>query len=105
MQLQGTIGNKGICRGKVKIIKNTSDYLKIEPGDILVLEQGKAEIIQYINIIAGIITDHGGLTSHAALLAREHDIPCILGTQNATSILSNGQMVELNANLGTITII
>jgi len=102
MQLKGTVGNKGHAKGLVKIVKEEADLAKINSGDILVLEQGNAAIIKVMDKISGIITDHGGLTSHTALIAREHNIPCVIGVQTATRDIKDGQMVELDAETGTI---
>ena len=54
---------------------------------------------------AAMVTDEGGLTSHAAIMAREFKIPCIVGTEIATKILGDGDMVEVNATKGTVTIV
>jgi len=103
MELKGNIGNKGIAKGPVRKIFEEEDLAKVNAGDIIVLEQSTAAIIKVINKIAAVITDHGGLTTHAALLSREHNIPCIVGTQNATKMLKEGQEVLVNANIGLVT--
>ena len=51
---------------------------------------------------AAIVTDEGGITSHAAIVSRELGIPCIVGTQYATKILKDGDLVEVDANKGTV---
>ena len=56
------------------------------------------------NVVA-IVTDEGGLTSHAAIISRELKIPCIIGTSNATQILKDGDEVEVDANNGIIKIL
>ena len=102
MQLKGTVGNKGYVKGVAKVIQTESDLEKIRPGDILVIAQGNAAIIKVINKISGIITDHGGLTSHTALLAREHGLPCVIGTQTATIDIKDGQTIEMDSEKGII---
>jgi len=57
------------------------------------------------NQAAAIITDEGGITSHAAVIARELKIPCIVGTKHATQVLKDGDLVEVNANRGVVKII
>ena len=52
-----------------------------------------------------IVTDEGGITSHAAIIARELNIPCIIGTKIATQVLKDGDLVEVDANKGTVKII
>ena len=102
MQLKGTVGNKGHAKGVARIIRKESDLEKIAPGDILILEQGNVAIIKVIKKISGIITDHGGLTAHTALLAREHNLPCIVGAQTATREIKDGQEIELDAEIGIV---
>lgn len=102
MQLKGTVGNRGHAKGMAKTVRQEADLERIVPGDILVLEQGNTAIIKVAGKISGIITDHGGLTSHAALIAREHNIPCVIGAQTATRDIKDGQMVELDAETGII---
>ena len=54
---------------------------------------------------AAIITDEGGITSHAAIVSREYGIPCIVGTENATKVLKDGDRVEVDAIKGLVKII
>jgi phosphoenolpyruvate synthase/pyruvate phosphate dikinase len=102
-RFSGQIGMKGVVRGRVKIIYGTKDFAKFTDGDILVSPMTRPELMPVIRRAAGIITDEGGITCHAALVARELKIPCVIGTQIATQILHDDDQVELNADTGTIT--
>ena len=88
--------------GKVLIVKNPRRVKNVEPGTILVAVQTTPDFISIIKKFAGIITDEGGITSHAAIISREFKIPCIIGTRNATHVLKNGEEVEMDLSCGTV---
>ena len=74
----------------------------MEKDDILVTSMTRPEFVPIMKMAAGIVTDEGGLTCHAAIVSRELGIPCIVGTQIATRSLKDGDRVEVNANHGLI---
>jgi len=99
---------KKTIKGSVVIIKDKSE-LKVKNhlinGRILVAIQTTPHFIPYVKKAKAIITDEGGLTCHAAIIARELSIPCIVGTKTATQILRDNNLVEINTDNGTIKII
>jgi len=103
--IKGMIAQKGIARGTVKIIKNVSELDKMNEGEILVTQMTFPSFIAAMKKAAGVITDEGGITCHAAIISRELKTPCIIGTKIATKILKDGDMVELDANKGEIKVI
>jgi len=100
--LSGTCANPGLASGPVKIIKKTHDLVNMRAGDILVASMTRPEMLIAMKKAAAIVTDEGGITSHAAVVSRELDIPCLIGTKNATKWLKDGDVVEVNAGKGTI---
>ena len=78
---------------------------KMKQGDILVTTMTSPEFVIAMKKASAIVTDQGGLTSHAAIVSRELKIPCIIGTKIATKVLKDGQLVEVNANHGWVKII
>lgn len=102
----GTPACKGISRGNVKIIPfslTPEKYLsKMEEGDILVSDTTGPEMVVIIKKAAAIVTDEGGMMSHAAVISREFNIPCVVGTKYATKVFKDGEMVEVNANNGVV---
>jgi len=104
-ELHGTVANTGVARGRVRIIKNMLSLNKFQAGDILVASMTRPEYMSAIKKAAAIITNEGGITCHAAIIARELNIPTIIGTKNATQILRDGDLIEVNANHGVIRII
>jgi len=102
-EIKGIIANKGfIEKGKVKILLSVREIKKLEKGEILVTTMTTPDFIVAMKKSSAIITDQGGLTSHAAIVSRELGIPCIVGTKIATRVLKDGQLVEVNANHGII---
>ncbi len=105
---QTACGSNEIIKGKVIVIKDKSELKnksRLIKGKILVAIQTTPHFIPYMKNAKAIITDEGGLTCHAAIVAREFNKPCIIGTGTATHILKDGDAVELEMNDGTIKII
>jgi len=98
--LTGLAIGKAIAVGKVQVIKNIKEIGKFKEGSILVTQTTAPDWVPIMKIAAGIITDHGGRTSHAAIVSRELDVPAIVGTNNATSVLKDGQLITLSCAEG-----
>lgn len=105
LTFRGNTANKGKVTGDVCICKSVKDLSKVREGDIIVASMTRPEFMIALKKAKGIITDEGGLTCHASIVSRELDIPCIIGTKVATKVLKDGDLVELNANHGVVTIL
>ncbi len=103
--IKGAVAYPGFARGKVKLIFSHGDIPKMKKGDILVSRMTTVEITPAIRLAAGIITDEGGITCHAAIISRELKIPCVVGTKHATKIFNNNDFVEMDANKGLVNLI
>ncbi len=104
-RIRGTVASRGIARGKVKIVKSSDDLQKIKQGDIFVTTETMPDYINAMQKASGFITDQGGITCHAAVTAREMNKPCIIGTRIATKVLKEKELVELDAEKGTVRIL
>lgn len=100
--LQGLPASPGIATGAVKIILDLSHLNKIQKGDILVTKMTTPDFVPAMKRATAIITDEGGMTAHAAIVSRELGIPCIVGSRKATSILSDGQVITVDAKRGVV---
>jgi len=100
--LQGQAASPGIASGKVKIVRQMKDLEKIEKGDILVTEMTNPDMVVSMQKSDAIVTNEGGMTSHAAIVSREMGIACIVGTKEATEILKDGQIVTVDGNNGKV---
>jgi len=105
MDLHGTTANAGTAIGRVIICKDIKTIDKVEEGDILVSSMTRPEFIPALRKAAAIVTDEGGITCHAAIVARELGIPAVIGTKIATKVLKDGMLVEVKANHGLVKII
>jgi phosphoenolpyruvate synthase/pyruvate phosphate dikinase len=113
--IKGQVANKGMrVRGQVKIIpvdyanfreRINSEIEKMQPGSILVAETTAPELILACKKASAIVTDMGGMMSHAAIVSRELNIPCIVGTKNASRILKDEETVEVDTDTGVVRII
>ena len=100
--VKGQVAFPGIVRGKVRVVLNKNDLQNIKLGEILVTPSTTVDYVPVLHSVVGIITDEGGVLSHASVISRELRIPCIIGTRQGTSLLKTGELIELNATTGTI---
>ncbi|MFH0835388.1 MAG: PEP-utilizing enzyme [Candidatus Micrarchaeota archaeon] len=101
-ELRGTCASAGFARGIVRIVNLKEDLGKMNEGDILVSMSTNPEMVLAMRKAAAIVTDQGGLTCHAAIVSRELGVPCVVGTRNATRILKDGDLVEVDATRGIV---
>lgn len=106
---RGTVKGQVACRGRVqgtvrKILRN-EDVPTLKEGEILVTYMTVPHFLPAMHKAAAFVTDEGGITCHAAIIARELGKPCIIGTKHATSLLQNGDLVEVDANNGAVRIV
>lgn len=104
-EIKGVIACKGLARGTVKIIRDVPEQVKVERGDILVASYTNPNMVPAMERAAAIITNIGGLTSHAAIVSREMNKPCIIGTKIATQVLKDGDEVEVDADQGVVRVL
>lgn len=101
-EITGQVGCVGRARGTVRIIIRPKDMVKMKQGDILVSIATDPDIVPAMKKAAAIVTEQGGVTSHAAIVSRELNIPCVIGTKIATKVLKDGDMVEVDATRGIV---
>jgi len=100
--LEGLAASPGIAVGKVKIINDLADLHKIVVGDIMVTKMTNPDMVVAMQKSAGIVTDEGGMTAHAAIVSREMGIPAIVGTEEATIRLKEGEFVTIDGFNGKV---
>ena len=94
-ELSGECGCPGKARGTVRIITIPEEMQKMKKGDILVSQITNPSLVPAMKKAAAVVTDTGGLTCHAAIVSRELDIPCVIGTKIATQVLKDGALLRL----------
>ena len=101
-ELRGQTGCVGRATGIVRIVIRPGDMAKMRQGDILVSIATDPDIVPAMKRAAAIVTEQGGVTSHAAIVSRELGIPCVIGTKIATKVLKDGDRVEVDATKGVV---
>lgn len=104
-QLSGACGSPGFARGRVRVVNVPEEIEKMTLGDVLVSHTTNPTLVPAMKLAAAIVTDIGGMTSHAAIVARELKKPCVIGTKIATQVLKDGDLVEVDADNGVVRII
>lgn len=102
---RGQIANTGTAIGRVRICRDLASIAEVEEGDVIVASMTRPEFMPALRKAAAIVTDEGGITSHAAIVSRELGIPAVIGTKVATRVLQNGMLVEVRANHGLVKIL
>ena len=100
--LTGAPASPGIASGPVKIIEDASQIDQVKSGDVLVAEKTTPDFVPAMKRAVAIVTDRGGRTAHAAIVSRELGIPCVVGAEQATSTLTDGQIITVDGSHGKI---
>jgi phosphohistidine swiveling domain-containing protein len=101
-EVKGFVANRGKVKGKVRVHLSWVKAIDFDKGDIIVTGMTNPQMFPYLKKAAAIVTDEGGITCHAAIISRELGIPCIIGTKVATQVLKDGDLVEVDAEKGTV---
>ncbi len=102
--LAGLGASPGKASGEVKIVDSEHELDVVDEGDIIVSTMTTPDMVPAMKRAAGIVTDEGGMTSHAAIVSRELGVPAVVGAESATEELENGRVVTIDGEQGTIDI-
>lgn len=100
--LSGIVASKGKVRGYAVVVLESKDASKVTKGKVLITEMTSPSLTEMLPKISAIVTDSGGMLSHAAILARELHVPCLVGTRVATKIFKDGDLIEVDAQNGVV---
>jgi pyruvate,water dikinase len=100
--LTGLGASPGIASGKIKIVHSLEDLERIKPGDVLVTEMTNPDMVVAMQKSSAIVTDEGGMTCHAAIISREMGIPSVVGTEEATKKLKEGEIITVDGFTGRV---
>jgi phosphoenolpyruvate synthase/pyruvate phosphate dikinase len=87
------------------VILSTRDFDRLEKGDILVTKNTSAGFNVVLPIIGALVTDRGGILSHAAIVSREFGMPGVVGTKNASQLINDGDKIRVNGDTGGVEIL
>jgi pyruvate,water dikinase len=104
-RLEGFPGSPGIVEGPARVVMDYKDFQKVEAGEILVCPYTGTAWTPLFVKIGGVVTDTGGMLTHAAIAAREYDIPAVVGTWNATRSINDGDIIRINGNVGIVEVL
>lgn len=104
-RLEGFPGASGVVEGPARVILDYKDFQKVKVGDILVCPYTGTAWTPLFLKIAGVVTDTGGMLTHAAIAAREYGIPSVVGTWNATHSIGDGDIIRVDGNVGVVEVL
>ncbi len=100
--IQGFGASPGVGVGVVRVILDVKDLYKLKNNEVLVTKMTTPDFVPAMKRASAIVTDEGGITCHAAIVSRELGVPCIVGTEKATSVLKDGELVTVDARSGVV---
>lgn len=100
--MKGIGVSPGQASGKVRVILNVREISKFQQGEILVTEMTTPDWVPAMRIASAIVTNLGGKTCHAAIVSRELGVPCIVGTEKATKVFKDGQVITIDGQRGLV---
>ena len=103
--LKGIGACAGVGRGPACVVRTPDDFERVQPGDVLVSPASNPSWVPLFSIIAGLVTNTGGVLAHAAVTAREFNVPAVVGTGTATTVIRDGQMLEVDGAAGIVRIL
>jgi pyruvate,water dikinase len=102
--LFGLAASKGVYEGPARRVSGPSEFGRIAKGDVLITESTTEAFNILLPLLGGIVTDNGGLLSHAAIVSREYGIPGVVGTREATERIADGVRVRVDGDAGEVTV-
>jgi len=103
--LYGLAASKGVYEGPARRVSGPSEFSRIAKGDVLITESTTEAFNILLPLLGGIVTDNGGLLSHAAIVSREYGIPGVVGTREATERIADGVRVRVDGDSGEVTVL
>jgi phosphohistidine swiveling domain-containing protein len=103
--VRGFAASRGVYEGPARRISGPAEFDRIVQGDVLVTESTTEAFNILLPLLGGIVTDSGGLLSHAAIVAREYGIPGVVGTREATERIADGARVRVDGDAGEVTVV
>ena len=104
-QIVGLAGSPGVVEGLAHVVLTVDQFDRVRKGDIVVCQMTNPAWVALFTKMAGLVTDAGGLTTHAAVLAREFAIPAVIGTSSATRTIKDGDRIRVNGTTGVVDIL
>ncbi|MEO5965357.1 MAG: PEP-utilizing enzyme, partial [Candidatus Limnocylindrales bacterium] len=104
-EVTGVAGSPGIVEGIARVVLSEAAFDAVQTGDVLVCQMTNPAWQVLMSRITGLVTDAGGFTAHPAVLAREYEIPAVVGTSVATTRIHTGDRIRVNGGTGVVEIL
>ena len=104
-ELKGTGASAGVVRGPARVVLTSNEFDRIQPGDVIVCPSSNPSWVPVFTIAGGLVTNTGGVLSHAAVVAREFGLPAVVGVTGATTKIPDGREVEIDGTAGTVRLL
>jgi pyruvate,water dikinase len=104
-ELRGLAASSGVVRGPVRVLTDIAEAQRLKPGDVLVAPVTSPPWTPLFAIACAVVTEVGGALSHTAVVAREYAIPAVASVKNATRLLRDGQLVEVDGSAGVVRVL
>jgi pyruvate,water dikinase len=103
--VRGLGASPGVFTGTARLVEGPEEFERVQQGDIVVTHSTSEAFNVILPLLGGLVTDAGGLLSHAAIVAREYGIPGVVGSRDATKIIADGAQVRIDGNAGEVTVL
>jgi rifampicin phosphotransferase len=103
--VRGIAASPGTYTGTARVISGPEQFVRLQPGDVLVAVSTTESFNTVLPLLGALVTDSGGLLSHAAIVSREYGIPGVVGTHDATTLINDGALVRVDGRIGAVEIL
>ncbi|MGE3454084.1 MAG: PEP-utilizing enzyme [Kofleriaceae bacterium] len=103
--VRGVAASAGSYEGRARVVLGTDQFSRIEKGDVLIARHTSPSYNVLLPLLGGIVTDRGGLLSHAAIVAREYGMPAVVGTTDGTAAVPDGARVRIDGSTGEVVVL
>lgn len=101
----GAPGSPGIARGTARVLTSLDEAYRIAPGNVLVAQTTSSTWTPLFTVAGAVVTEVGGILSHCAVVAREYELPAVVGAGGATQLIRDGQLVEVDGDRGVVRLL
>ena len=105
MKVKGWPASAGVVEGRARVVMESKEIAELSPGEILVCPHTSPAWTPGFAVIKGVVTDQGGMMSHAAIVSREYKIPAVVGTWTGTQVIKTGDLIRVDGDKGIVTIL
>ena len=103
--VRGAAGSAGRATGIARVVRSLAEASRVNAGEILVAETTAPPWTPLFGVVAAVVTDTGGILGHCAVVAREYGIPAVVGATGATTVIEDGDVVEVDGEAGTVRVL